>query len=89
MTDRQHTLEKTCAAVGAAMDEPRPVCSSDRLVTDLGFDSLRMASLSLTIEDEFGETLLLNEWITVAEHPATLTVASLADFVHDCITGNA
>lgn len=74
-------VNRTCRAVKNACDTPVDVRPDLALVADLGFDSLRMATLALALEDEFGSTLLLNEWIARAEDPERLTVASLADFV--------
>ncbi|HXE72302.1 MAG TPA: phosphopantetheine-binding protein [Candidatus Nitrosotenuis sp.] len=54
---------------------------SHRFIADLGFDSLRMVALSLALESEFGQPLLLNEWLSSAEDVTQLTVGSLCDYV--------
>ncbi len=54
---------------------------SDSFVSVLGFNSLRMVSLSLALEEEFGCQLLLNDWIASADDPRDLTVGSLFDYV--------
>jgi acyl carrier protein len=54
---------------------------TDRLVDDLGFDSIRIASLSVEMERELGEPLLLNDWVGAVGDPALLTVGSLVDYV--------
>jgi acyl carrier protein len=73
---------KVLRAVARAKPEhaeaPRP---THRLVYDLGFDSLAIASLALALESEFGEAFLLNDWIVSAPQVSALTVASLAEFV--------
>jgi acyl carrier protein len=62
-------------------DRLRTVTVTDRLVDDLGFDSIRIASLSVEIEHELGEAILLNDWVGAAGDPALLTVASLVEYV--------
>ena len=59
----------------------RTVGVADRLVDDLGFDSIRIASLSVEMERELGEPLLLNDWVGAVGDPALLTVGSLVDYV--------
>lgn len=58
---------------------------SHRFLTDLGFDSLRMVSLSLALENEFGRPLLLNEWLGSAPDVTALTVGSLCDYVWEIV----
>jgi acyl carrier protein len=59
--------------------------AAHRLIDDLDFDSLQMATLALTIERETGQTVLLNDWIVAAPSLSDLTVESLAAFVRDRI----
>ena len=66
-------VSQSCESVGRAV---RP---ADRLVDDLGFDSLRMATLSVALEEEFDAAILLNDWIGGADDPSSLTVKSLVD----------
>jgi hypothetical protein len=40
-----------------------------------------MARLGLSLEETFGCTILLNDWIASVEDPATLSVESLALFI--------
>ena len=54
---------------------------SDSLVARLGYDSLRMASLAIALEEEFGKPLLLAEWIARAPDPEQLTVGSLCEYI--------
>lgn len=58
---------------------------SHRFLTDLGFDSLRMVSLSLALENEFGRPLLLNEWLGGASDVTALTVGSLCEYVWEIV----
>ena len=74
---------RTCRAVAHALDVPVEVHPRHRLVRDLGFDSLRMATLGLSLEEAFGCTILLSDWIASVDDPATLTVESLVCFIAD------
>jgi acyl carrier protein len=58
---------------------------SDSLVARLGYDSLRMASLAIALEDEFGRPLLLAEWISRAPDPDALTVGSLCEYIGEIL----
>ena len=74
--------EKVVRAVARSCpDRLQVVTVDDRLVDDLGFDSIRIASLSVEMERELGEPILLNDWVGSAGDPALLTVASLVDYV--------
>jgi acyl carrier protein len=64
---------------------PQRVAVGDRLVDDLGFDSIRMASLSVEVEREIGEPILLNDWVGSVGDPSLLTVASLVDYVRTAL----
>jgi acyl carrier protein len=78
--------EKVIRAVArSSPDRQRMVAVTDRLVDDLGFDSIRIANLSVEIEHELGEPILLNDWVGSAGDPALLTVASLVDFVRNAM----
>ena len=71
----RRAVSQSCEASG------RNVRVVDRLVDDLGFDSLRMATLSVALEEEFDAAILLNDWIGMADDPASLTVQSLVDYL--------
>jgi acyl carrier protein len=82
MIDRQTVLAKVRAAVRSVLeDDRRAVDGGAHFVDDLGFDSVRMASLTIALEDEFDDVLLLNDWIAGASDPGELTVDSLADYL--------
>lgn len=80
--DRRTVLAKVCAAVQSVLDDPgQAVHAGDHFVDDLGFDSLRMASLTIALEEAFDDVLLLADWIASASSPSELTVESLVDYL--------
>jgi acyl carrier protein len=90
MPDRRLVLAKVRAAVRSAREDERlEVNPEDHLVDDLGFDSVSMASLTIALEDEFADVLLLNDWIASASSPSELTVASLVDYLADLLADGA
>jgi acyl carrier protein len=83
MLDRDTVLAKVRTALASVLDDPGiDVRAAHHLVDDLGFDSTSMASLTIALEDEFDDVLLLNEWIAAAHNPSELTVDSLVAYVH-------
>jgi acyl carrier protein len=79
---RDGVMEKVCAALRSVLDDERAeVRPEHRLVDDLGFDSVNVASLTIALEEQFDDVLLLSDWIAAANSPSDLTVASLADYV--------
>ncbi|HET9256759.1 MAG TPA: phosphopantetheine-binding protein [Pseudonocardiaceae bacterium] len=84
---RRPTVERVCRAIEAAMDGARTTPQPrDHFVDDLGFDSLRVATLALTLEHELGYPVLLNDWLATIGDIANLTVQSLIDYLN---TGEA
>ena len=82
LPDRGAVLAKVRAALRAALEDPAvEVRPEHHLVEDLGFDSAGIASLTIALEDEFDEMLLLNDWIASANSPSDLTVDSLVDYL--------
>lgn len=75
---------KVMLAVKAVLGdgESRSLSANYRLVDDLGFDSLKMANLSIALEDRLGETILLNDWIARSPSPDKLTIESLAYYIY-------
>ncbi len=73
-------LAKVKAAIAAVKPEldPLVVTPHARLVKDLGIDSLKLAELSLALEDVFEHPIHLGEVLADAEDPAEMTVADLA-----------
>ena len=77
------TLEKVKRALSEVQDVPFAVISPEhKLVQDLNLDSVSVVVLSIALEEEFKECLLLNEWVVAAEDHAQLTVKSLAEYIH-------
>ncbi len=68
------------------VEEEVAVDPRDHFVDDLGFDSAGLASLTIALEDEFDEVLLLSDWIASAGSPSELTVESLVDHLVDLLT---
>ena len=78
---------KVKEAVIATLGKKVELKETDSLIANLGFNSLRMVSLSLALEDQFGRPLLLNEWISQCEDPRLLTVGSLSAYVQEVLSG--
>jgi acyl carrier protein len=82
MLAREVVFAKVCAALANVLEDSRlSVRPQDHLVDDLGFDSVNVASLTIALEDEFADVLLLNDWIASASNPSELTVDSLVDYL--------
>jgi acyl carrier protein len=82
MLDRDTVLAKVQRALQSVVgDAHLAVRPEHHLVDDLGFDSPKVASLTIALEDEFDEVLLLNDWIAAADGPSELTVGSLVDYL--------
>ena len=82
MPDRTVVLEKVVSALRSVLDDATAdIRPEHHLVDDLGFDSSAIASLTIALEDEFDEMLLLNDWIAGANSPSDLTVDSLVDYL--------
>lgn len=62
-------------------DLPPEILEEQSLVFDLGFDSLAIARLSLTLEQQLGSPILLDSWLSLHTDPVALTVGSLCAFV--------
>lgn len=71
-------------AAGGA-DLPSSVDRGDSLVLTLGFDSMKMAALSLSLESECGFPIVLDEWIASHPDPHDLTVGSLCDYLQGAL----
>lgn len=83
-------LSGVVAAVRAATKAPLPdvIQPSHSFVLDLGFDSMSMAILGLTLEDEFHCVILLDVWIGQHADPAALTVASLCAYLQESLVAD-
>lgn len=78
---------KVKKAIFATLGKTTELKSTDSFVLALGFNSLRMVSLSLALEDEFEAPLLLNDWISGCDDPRALTVGSLVDYIEKILKG--
>lgn len=86
MIERSEVEAKVLTAVGNVVTDKTIVIRPEQhLVEDLGFDSMNVASLTIALEDEFDDVLLLNDWIASAHNPGDLTVASLIDYLVDLL----
>jgi acyl carrier protein len=90
MRDRSTVVAKVASALRSVLGDPAAdVRPEHHLVDDLGFDSASIASLTIALEDEFDDVLLLNEWIASAGSPSELTVDSLAEYLLDVLSEGA
>ena len=88
MLDRRQIQAKVCAALASVLeDSDVQLLPEHRLVDDLGFDSTSIATLTIALEDEFQDVLLLNDWIASAHDPSELTVRSLVDYLQELLAG--
>lgn len=73
------------SAIRSSADRDGRIQREDSLVLTLGFDSLRIATLAIALEEELDRPILLNDWIAGCTDPTTLTVGSLCDFVWNAL----
>lgn len=86
MPDRREIFAKVRAALRSVLeDEQVEIAPEQHLVDDLGFDSTSIATLTIALEDEFEDVLLLNDWIARAHNPSELTVGSLVDYLQQLL----
>lgn len=82
MEERAIVLARVRSALLSVLEDKSVlVRPEDHLVGDLGLDSANVASLTIALEDEFNDVLLLNDWIASASSPSDLTVDSLVDYL--------
>jgi acyl carrier protein len=86
MLDREEVLTKVRAALVNVLEKDIDVRAEHHLVEDLGVDSVNIASLTIALEDQFDDILLLNDWIATASNPNELTVGSLVDYLIDLLS---
>lgn len=78
------TFEKVRLALSEVADVPLASISPDvMLVQELNLDSISVVVLSIVLEEEFKESILLYEWVVAAEDHSQLTVQSLVEYVHN------
>ncbi len=85
--ERPAIESKVKKAIFTTLGKTIELKSTDSFVVALGFNSLRMVSLSLALEDEFETPLLLNDWISGCDDPRQLTVGSLVDYIEKMLKG--
>ncbi len=84
--DREFSKRIVQAIRHAGGDAVPPIVhSDDSLVLRLGFDSMKMALLSLSLESEFGCAIVLDGWIGSHPDPQQLTVGSLSEYVQQSL----
>jgi acyl carrier protein len=81
MLKRKEVLIKVYSAVRQVIPRKMELEERHSFVSDLSFDSLRMATLSVALEGEFDCALLLNDWIAGAHNPTDLSIRSLTDYL--------
>ncbi len=83
---QQTITDKVALAIGAALDqETITVAPDDGFIEDLGFDSLKIANLSIALEEQFDDTILLSDWLGTVDNPLDLTVQSLVDYLGEVL----
>jgi acyl carrier protein len=86
MLDRDEILAKVRAALVDVLEKDIDVRPEHHLVEDFGVDSVNIASLTIALEDQFDDILLLNDWIATASDPKELTVRSLVDYLSELLS---
>ncbi len=86
MLDRDEVLTKVRAALVDVLEKDIEVRPDHHLVEDFGVDSVNIASLTIALEDQFDDILLLNDWIATANDPRDLTVGSLVDYLIELLS---
>jgi acyl carrier protein len=72
-------------AVQATLFVPAELHAGLTFVGDLGFDSLRFASLAIALENAIGRPILLNDWLASTDDPGDLTVGSLLQSIRELL----
>jgi acyl carrier protein len=73
--------DKVSQAVLNTLRTPVDLHDDMTFIGDLGYDSLRVASLSIALEEEFGQPILLNDWLAASDGPMSLTIGSLNAYI--------
>jgi 7-keto-8-aminopelargonate synthetase-like enzyme/acyl carrier protein len=76
-------LVPVISAIRGAARTPLPdkILETHSIVVDLGFDSLAILRLGLTLEEQFGHPISLDDWLSSQSDAAALTVGSLCNFL--------
>jgi acyl carrier protein len=79
-----HTVrDRVFNAISQTLRSPAVLDDELSFIADLGYDSLRVASLSMALESEFGQPVLLNDWLSSSDDPEQLTVGSLVAYLSE------
>jgi acyl carrier protein len=83
-------LARVTAAIRRAARVPLPPTLEEghSFISDLGFDSMTMALLSLGLEEEFGFPIMLDGWLRSQPDPEALTIGALCDFLRSSLEGH-
>lgn len=73
--------DKVSQAVLNTLRTPVDLHDDMTFIGDLAYDSLRVASLSIALEGEFGQPILLNDWLAASDDPMSLTIGSLNAYI--------
>ena len=84
---REHVFRGVSSAIRNTAQHALPaVIERDHsLISDLGFDSIGVAMLSMGLEDEFFFPVLLDTWIGAHDGPHDLTVDSLCRYMESLV----
>lgn len=63
--------------------ETSEIDSDMSLINDLSIDSIKVAELSILLENEFGYPMFIPDLLSEYRDPYEITVAALVRFVHD------
>ena len=74
------SLERVCAALRSVLPQlpEGALVPGARLMDDLGVDSLKVAELSVALEEAFGRPVFLGDVFARVDDPSQLTLAQLA-----------
>lgn len=90
MSPSSDYLARVSAAIRRAARVPLPevLNESHSFISNLGFDSMTMALLSLGLEEEFGFPIMLDGWLRSQPDPEALTIGALCDFLRSRLEGH-
>ncbi len=82
---------RVISAIRASAMHPLPdeIAPDASFVTDLGFDSMGIVTLSVALEEAFDRPILLDRWLGSASDPTRLTVESLCKHLRSTLADEA
>ena|ERR1700722_14307052 len=72
-------------AIQECLNKKIPVMLHQRIIDDLGIDSLRIVRLAVLLENQFEIPLVLSDWMESVEDFSLLTVASLVNYLDEVL----